>query len=41
MNNMRRGFTKDSGVYHIKNMGKKIKNIKVPNIISDRPILIY
>ena len=41
MNNMRTGLTKESGVYHIKNMGKKIKNTKVPNIISDHPILIY
>ena len=41
MNNMVTKFSKKSGVHHIKNMRKKIKNIKVPKVIIDHPIIIY
>ena len=41
MNNMKTNFTKESNVYHIKNMGTKINKITLPKIISDHPMLIY
>jgi len=41
MNKMNSGFSIDSNVYHIKNMGKKIQNINIPKIISDHPMIIY
>ena len=41
MNKMNSGFSIDSSVYHIKNMGKKIHTINNPKIISDHPMIIY
>ena len=41
MNNMLTGFSKESGVYQIKNMRPRMKNIKISKVISDHPILIY
>ena len=41
MNKMNTGYTIDSNVYHIKNMGKRVDKINLPKIISDHPMLIY
>ena len=41
MNKTNRGFSIDSKVYHIKNMGKRLLNINIPKIISDHPMIIY
>ena len=41
MNKTNTGFSIDSKVYHIKNMGKRLLNINIPKIISDHPMIIY
>ena len=41
MNKMNTGYTIDSNVYHIKNMGKRVDKINLPKIISDHLMLIY
>ena len=41
MNKMKTGYTIESNVYHLKNMGKKKDKIIIPKNISDHPILIY
>lgn len=41
LNKMNTGFTIESNIYHIKNMGKRINKINLPKIISDHPMLIY
>lgn len=41
LNNMNTGLPKIEKVYHIKNTGKLIETKKVPNSLSDHPILIF
>ena len=38
---MNTGLPKIEKVYHIKNTGKLIETKKVPNSLSDHPILIF